>query len=81
MLALSCLGAAAQEIVAENTDNVVKVVIDNVSFIRSDGMFYRIYPVTIDYGIALRRDVRIIKDAKQGGYGTTCSDSPSALPC
>ena len=64
-----------QEIVAENTDNVVKVVIDNVSFIRSDGMFYRMYPVTLDYGIALRRDVRIIKDAKQGGYGTTSRTS------
>ena len=60
-----------QELVASNIDNVVRVVIDGVVFLRDDGVFYRLYPVTTDSGVAFEREVKVIRDAKQGAYGTT----------
>ena len=41
---------------------------DNIN--RIDGAFYRLYPITDDLTLALRRDVEILRDVKQGAYGT-----------
>lgn len=58
-----------KELAASNDDNVVKVQIDTVLFIRDDGVYYRMYPVSPDMGIALKRDVVIESDARTGAYG------------
>lgn len=57
------------ELAASNDDNVVKVRIDTVFFIRDRGVYYRMYPVTSEMGIALKRNVLIETDAKVGAYG------------
>ena len=60
---------------AAANDNIVKVTIDTVTFIRHQDAFVRLHPVTDDAGIAVKREVRIIKDAKQGAYGGTSQTS------
>ena len=55
-----------QEIVADAGGNVVKVLIDNVSFIHSGGLYFRMYPVTDIFGLALKRDINIRKDIRMG---------------
>jgi len=64
-----------QELAAAANDNIVKVTIDTVTFIRHQDAFVRLHPVTDDAGIAVKREVRIIKDAKQGAYGGTSQTS------
>ena len=64
-----------QEMAAASNDNIVKVTIDTVTFIRHQDAFVRLHPVTDDAGIAVKREVRIIKDAKQGAYGGTSQTS------
>lgn len=63
------------ELAASNLDNLLKVRIDTVTFIRHDDAFLRQYPVSEDTGVAIRRDIKIIRDAKQGAYGTTSQTS------
>lgn len=63
------------ELAASNLDKLLKVRIDTVTFIRHDDTFLRQYPVSEDTGIAVRRDIKIIWDAKQGAYGTTSQTS------
>ena len=58
------------ELSASQSENIFKVWIDTVIFYRYQDVFYRLFPVTSDLGVALRRDVHILKDAKQGAYGT-----------
>ena len=64
-----------QEMVAGANNDIVKVTIDTVTFIRHQDAFLRVHPVTDDSGIAVRKSVRIIRDAKQGGYGGTSQTS------
>ena len=54
---------------ASGADNIVKVQIDTAVFIRDDGLFYRLYPVTGDVVIAHLRKVEILRDVKTGAYG------------
>ncbi len=63
------------ELEAANAEQIVRVQLDTVWFIRSRGVFYRMYPASYDMGVALRRDVRIIRDAKEGAYGGTSQTS------
>ena len=72
---LRFLDKSGKELVAENADDVFKVVLDSVVFIRDGGVFYRMYPVSDGLGIALRREVRIIRGAKEGAYGTMSQTS------
>ena len=58
-----------KEVVAASIDNVVKVQIDTAVFIRNDGVFYRIYPVSNEVAVAVRRDLDIQRDAQRGAYG------------
>ena len=64
-----------QEMIAGANNDIVKVTIDTVTFIRHQDAFLRVHPVTDDSGIAVRKSVRIIRDAKQGGYGGTSQTS------
>ena len=64
-----------KEMAAASQDNILKVSFDAVTFIRHQGAFLRLFPVTDDAGIAVKREVRIIKDAKQGAYGGTSQTS------
>lgn len=63
------------ELAAASQDNILKVQIDTVTFIRHQGAFVRLYPVSGDAGIAVRREVRILKGARQGAYGSTSQTS------
>jgi hypothetical protein len=47
----------------------VKVQIDTAVFIRNEGVFYRIYPVSDEMAVAVRRDLTIQRDAQRGAYG------------
>lgn len=58
-----------KELQAENEDNVVKVQIDTAFFLHCEGAYYRMYPITSDIGIAIRRHVTIRSDIKDGAYG------------
>lgn len=55
---------------ASGADNITKVVIDTVVFVRIDGSFYRLYPVSDDLSLAFRREVEILRDVRKGAYGT-----------
>ena len=72
---LRFIDGEGKELVASEVDNVIMVRIDTVAFLRSQGTFFRTYPVSDGVGAALRREVRIVKDEKKGGYGTTSRTS------
>ena len=55
---------------ASGADNITKVVIDTVVFVRIDDAFYRLYPISDDLTLAFRRDVEILRDVRKGAYGT-----------
>ena len=55
---------------ASKADNITKVVIDTVVFVRIDGAFYRLYPVSDDLSLAFHREVEILRDVRKGAYGT-----------
>ena len=54
---------------ASGADNINRVVVDDIVFVRIDNVFYRLYPLADDLTLAYRRDVEIIRDAKTGAYG------------
>ena len=58
-----------EELALDNTDDVVQVVIDGVSFLKLNDTFLRVCPLTGDVGIAVKRDVLVMSDSKQGAYG------------
>ena len=68
---LRFIDKSGKEMEATGIDNVIKVKIDTVFFMRSGGLFYRMYPVHGDVGVALKRDVKFINEGKTGAYGTT----------
>ena len=55
---------------ASKADNITKVVIDTVVFVRVDNAFYRLYPISDDLSLAYKRDVEILRDVRKGAYGT-----------
>jgi hypothetical protein len=59
-----------KEMSATSHDNILKVQIGDVSFLRYGDTFYRMYPINADTGIAVKRDVKIIKGARNAAYGT-----------
>lgn len=63
------LDKEGKELAATQDDNILKVQIDTVSFLREDGVFYRLCPVHPRLQIAVRRDVKILQDSKKGAYG------------
>lgn len=63
------------ELEAADGKDISKVIIEGETYLHSDGVFYRLYPVTLEYGIALERTVTILRDVKTGAYGTTSQTS------
>ena len=55
---------------SSSADNVNRVVIGDIVFVRTDGAYYRLYPINDELTVAYRRDVEIIRDVKKGAYGT-----------
>ncbi|MBR1570489.1 MAG: hypothetical protein IJ651_07140 [Bacteroidales bacterium] len=66
------------EMEASDPDQILKVVIDTVSFLRYRAIFYRQYPVNTDIGVALRRKVQIISDQTNAAYGGTSRTSATS---
>ena len=66
---LRFLDKNGQELQADENQGVSKVKIDTVWFIRSGDYYYRLYPLTADSGLAVMREVKIRRDAKEGAYG------------
>ncbi|MBO6028147.1 MAG: hypothetical protein J6P75_02960 [Bacteroidales bacterium] len=54
---------------SSNADNINRVVVDDIVFVRVDGAFYRLYPINDELTVAYRRDVEILRDVKTGAYG------------
>ncbi|MBO4743463.1 MAG: hypothetical protein J5533_07505 [Bacteroidales bacterium] len=67
---LRFLDNSGTELAAGQGENIFRVKIDTVMFLQYQNVFYRMFPVSMDMGVAQRRDVVILKDAKQGAYGT-----------
>lgn len=72
---LRFIGDDGRELAATNPENIVRVQIDTVFFLRSKEIFYRQFPVSGDTGVALLRNVRIMTDAKPAAYGGTSMTS------
>lgn len=72
---LRFLDKNGKELSATQADNIVKVRIDTVMFLRSEDVFYRMFPVTDQLGVALRKEVKIKIGEKQGAFGTTSQTS------
>lgn len=77
------LDAEGTELALENAQNVLQLVIDGVTFIYREGIFYRLQRVTPNTFVAIKRDVRILRDAQDSSYGmksnTTAVESYSGL--
>ena len=72
---LRFIGEDGVELAATNPENIVRVQIDTVVFLRSNDTFYRLFPVSGDTGVALHRNLRIMTDARQAAYGGTSMTS------
>lgn len=67
---LRFLDADGQERIAADISHVTRVIIDGIPFIRDNGFFYRMYPVNLVAGVALKREIRVLDDGKHGAFGT-----------
>ena len=57
------------EMALEEDESLVEVIIDNVPFLRRDGVFYRLDKLTDEVFLATKRDVTLMTDAKTASYG------------
>ena len=55
---------------SSNADNISRVVVGDVVFVRVDDAFYRLYPLSDELTLAFRRNVEILRDVRKGAYGT-----------
>ena len=63
------------ELAAADSKDILKVVIEGVTYLHSGGIFYQLFPAATEYGIALERTVTILRDVKTGAFGTTSQTS------
>ena len=68
---LRFLDDSGKEMIAASIDNVLKVRIDTALFMNCHNIFYRMYKVQGDMGVAVKRNVQPKNEGKQGAYGTT----------
>ena len=57
------------ELAMEEDESLLEVIIDQVPFLHRDGTFYRLYAVSDEAFVAVKRDVLIMSDAKTASYG------------
>lgn len=58
-----------KEKVSSDDSHIVRVQIDSAVFVHDLGVYYRLYPVSPEVSLAVRREVQVLRDAKQGAYG------------
>ena len=59
------------ELTVTQDEDILQVRIDSVMFLHFQKEYYRLYPLSGEMGVAVRREVRILSDTKEGAYGTT----------
>ena len=57
------------ELAMEDDESLLEVIIGDVPFLHREGTFYRLYPVSDEAFVAVKRDVLIMNDSKTGSYG------------
>jgi hypothetical protein len=57
------------ELAMEDDESMLEVVFNDVAFLHRDGTYYRLYPVSEEAFVAVKRDVLIMNDSKMGSYG------------
>lgn len=72
---LRFMDASGKELAAANPENIAKVQIDTALFLHYQDYFYRMYPINGDVGVAMLRNAHVVRDVKQGAYGTTSQTS------
>ena len=72
---LRFLDPDGQELIAADISHVTRVIIDGVPFLRDNGFFYRMYPVTLQAGLALKRGITVRQEGRKGAYGTVSHTS------
>ena len=63
------LDKSGAELALDADESLVEVIIDNVPFLRRDGVFYRLDKLSDDVFLATKRDVTLMTDAKTASYG------------
>jgi hypothetical protein len=58
-----------KELAMEDDESMLEVVFHDVAFLHRDGTFYRLYPVSDEAFVAVKRDVLIMNDTKIASYG------------
>lgn len=72
---LRFMDASGKELAAANPEIIAKVQIDTALFLHYQDYFYRMYPINGDVGVAMLRNAHVVRDVKQGAYGTTSQTS------
>ena len=72
---LRFLDKNGKELQASDNQGILKVRIDTVWFIKDLDSFYRMYPVTADMGVAVKREVTVSKGGKEGAFGMSSQTS------
>ena len=72
---LRFLDDSGQERILSDVSHVTRVIIDGVPFLRDNGFFYRMYPVTLQAGLALKRGITVRQEGRKGAYGTVSHTS------
>jgi hypothetical protein len=57
------------EMILDEDESLVEVIIDNVPFLRRDGVFYRLDKLSDDVFLATKREVLLMTDTKMASYG------------
>lgn len=58
-----------KELALEDDESMLEVVFNDVAFLHRDGTFYRLYPVSEEAFVAVKRDVLIMNDSNIASYG------------
>ena len=58
-----------RELAMEEDESLLEVIIDGVPFLHRDGTFYRLYAVSDEAFVAVKREVVIMNEAKMASYG------------
>jgi hypothetical protein len=57
------------ELAMKEDESMLEVIIDGVPFLHRDGTFYRLYAVSDEAFVAVKRDVLIMNDSQMASYG------------
>ena len=57
------------ELAMEEDESMLEVIIDGIPFLHRDGTFYRLYAVSDEAFVAVKREVLIMNDTKMASYG------------